>query len=603
MKINKISVSNFRGKNFDFSPSLINLLFLPNASGKTSLCDAIRYGITGLTPKDEVCDTKVVISFEKGQHTLVTERYHGKSTVCKVNSRRATEKATNDTVSAFIGVPVDEIKIISSSEVFSSKRPEEFLQLLINYIPEELDIDRVLSYFTDATDEVKEECSIFFPSMPQKFGIGEIKGAYEYFFDQRKLLKSILQNRKAILTSLSPLPPERTLKEVEDELADLSVQEKYKNSELEKRRQYEAALKQRAVQDRRIAELQKQIGTVPVTQPSQRQLSDCQSRRTEAEAQRLSMNGELTVIESNIRLFHTTLSNLDKPVCPISDKLVCTTEKTEIREELLAALQDNNRLLLSLKEKIERQNAVIKECTAQEQNYAVQKAAYEQYLRRITELNTYKNNLTTVPPEPPVIHNSSQSGQRRKELLNARKNIEDYNNQQNLIREIKGINHKLNICNYIVTALADKGEVKNSIIEYYLTIFEKICNSRAAQFAPGYEIKLIAGNGVRIQMKTPANNDFYSLSGLSDGENLIAIFIVLDMLNQLSNTRIMFIDNVETLDKKALENLAALVSKPEFQASYDHIFICGVNHSEVVTAFQDINALRIKDFCQIQRRA
>lgn len=167
--------------------------------------------------------------------------------MCKVNGRRATEKATNDTVSAFIGVPVDEVKIISSSEVFSSKRPEEFLQLLINYIPEELDIDRVMSYFTEATEEVKEECSIFFPGMPQKFGIGEIKGAYEYFFDQRKLLKSILQNRKAILSSLSPLPPERALKEVDDELTEISMQEKYKNSELDKRRQYEAALKQRAL--------------------------------------------------------------------------------------------------------------------------------------------------------------------------------------------------------------------------------------------------------------------------------------------------------------------------------------------------------------------
>lgn len=603
MKINTIRINNFRGKNFDFSPAQVNLLFLPNGSGKTSLCDAIRYGITGLAPKDDVYDAKVVISFEKGQHTLVAERDRTRSTVCRVNGRRATEKATNDTISDFIGVPVDEVKIISSSDVFSSKRPEEFLQLLIKYIPEELDINRVMGYFTEATDEVLEECSIFFPSMPEKFGIGEIKAAYEYFFEQRKLLRAIQQNRKAILAGLSPIPPQRTIKEVEDELAELAVQEKYRNSELDKRRQYEAAVRRRAVQDRRIAELQEQIGTEPVTQPSDRQLLEARSRKAEAENKRVSISCELTVVESNLRLFSTTLSNLSTPVCPLSDKLVCTTEKMEIREELSAALQDNERLRTSLTEKIKCQNAVIQECVTEEQKYTEQKAAYEQYLRRITELNTYKNNLTIIPPEPPAINEQAQIEQRKKELISERKNIEDYQNQQNLGQEIDGINHKLAICNYIVSALADKGEVKNSIIEYYLAIFEQVCNSRAAQFAPGYEVKLVAGNGVRIQMKTPANTDFYYHDGLSGGENLIAVFLVLDMLNQLSNTRLMFIDNVEALDKAALENLAALVAKPEFQASYDHIFICGVNHSEVIAAFQNLNALRLKDICQTQRRA
>lgn len=603
MKINTISVKNYRGKDFDFSPSLLNLLFLPNGSGKTSLCDAIRYGITGLKPKDDVCDTKVVISFERGPHTLVAERACGKSTVCKINGRRATEKATNDTISDFIGVPIDEVKIISSSDVFLSKRPEEFLQLLIKYIPEELDIDRVMSYFSEATEEIREECSIFFPSMPEKFGIGEIKAAYEYFFEQRKLLNAIQQNRKAVLNSLSPLPPQRTLKEVEDELAELSMLEKYQYSDLDKRRQYELAVKRRADQDKRIAELQTQIGTVPVTQPSERQLTDAHSRRAEAENKRMELKGELTVIESNIRLFSTTLLNLDKPICPISDKLVCTTEKTEIREELSTALQDNKCLQTSIKEKMEGQNAVIQECIKAEKNYSAQKSAYEQYLRRITELNTYKNNLTTIPPEPPAAIDPAQMKQRKKDLMGERKNIEDYQTQQNLLKEIEGINHKLGVCNYIVSALNDKGEVKNSIIEYYLTVFEKVCNSRAAQLAPGYEIKFVAGNGVHIQMKTPANAGFYSNEGLSGGENLIAVFIVLDMLNQLSNTRLMFIDNVEALDKEALENLAALVATPEFQASYDHLFICGVDHSDVIKAFQNLNALRLNDFCQNKRRA
>ena len=70
------------------------------------------------------------------------------------------------------------------------------------------------------------------------------------------------------------------------------------------------------------------------------------------------MNCGLMVIERNIKLFHTTLSSLDKPVCPISDQLVCSTDKTDVREEVSAALQNNHLLRSSLKERIESQNTI-----------------------------------------------------------------------------------------------------------------------------------------------------------------------------------------------------------------------------------------------------
>ena len=174
------------------------------------------------------------------------------------------------------------------------------------------------------------------------------------------------------------------------------------NCVLEQWNQYEEAVKRRAVQNRRITELQKLIGEVPVAQPSDRQFIDTRSRKAEAESRRMAMNCGLMVIERNIKLFHTTLSSLDKPVCPISDQLVCSTDKTDVREEVSAALQNNHLLRSSLKERIESQNTIIQECIAEEQNYVSQKAAYEQYRSWITELDIYNNNLTVIPPEPIV---------------------------------------------------------------------------------------------------------------------------------------------------------------------------------------------------------
>lgn len=55
------------------------------------------------------------------------------------------------------------------------------------------------------------------------------------------------------------------------------------NCVLEQWNQYEEAVKRRAVQNRRITELQKLIGEVPVAQPSDRQFIDTRSRKAEAE--------------------------------------------------------------------------------------------------------------------------------------------------------------------------------------------------------------------------------------------------------------------------------------------------------------------------------
>lgn len=66
-------------------------------------------------------------------------------------------------------------------------------------------------------------------------------------------------------------------------LPERTMQQNCMNCVLEQWNQYEEAVKRRAVQNRRITELQKLIGEVPVAQPSDRQFIDTRSRKAEAE--------------------------------------------------------------------------------------------------------------------------------------------------------------------------------------------------------------------------------------------------------------------------------------------------------------------------------
>ena len=52
MKLANVSVSGLRGKSFQLAPAHINTLFAKNGSGKSTLQDGIRFGLTGLLPKD-----------------------------------------------------------------------------------------------------------------------------------------------------------------------------------------------------------------------------------------------------------------------------------------------------------------------------------------------------------------------------------------------------------------------------------------------------------------------------------------------------------------------------------------------------------------------
>ena len=91
MELERIRIENYRGKDFDLCPRKRNLFLGANGAGKTSLCDAIRFGITGLASED-VRNTSVRILYKNG---MDTERVRGRTNTFKVNGKRVTEEALN----------------------------------------------------------------------------------------------------------------------------------------------------------------------------------------------------------------------------------------------------------------------------------------------------------------------------------------------------------------------------------------------------------------------------------------------------------------------------------------------------------------------------
>jgi len=608
MKLSKIAIQNYRGKNFDFQPGKLNFLFGKNGDGKTTLCDAIRYGITGLSPADDVRNMSVAITFGTG---LKTERGKGKVTTCRVNNSKVTAEAMNSAIVDAIGISLtgtsanlkpeevlrhmESVKIASSAELFLSLNPQELLKHMLPYIPEQLDFDTVIGYFKQANDAVIDQCSFIFPPMPETFGIEEIHKAYQSCFEERKDLNRKINEYNALIRSIHGTSPTRALAAVEADLANIMVVEKEQSNIQKKLNAYTEAKQRRTQQEAAIKQIKEKMNTLKsATKPDEKVLKTIEEERSIADNAKLKYTRNFATVNNNLELFRRTLAGLNTQSCPISEKLMCTTDKTEMHSEMEKAIKENEDLLQVITVAIKAEDEKIQKGISAKNEYEAQKQVYETYTRHSEQLKVYQENLIAIPEEPNAKINAADIAERKRFLADEKKNIESFQKKQKLEKELLELSESATTYNCIIQALGDKGEVKNGIINYYLSIFENVCNARAAEFSPGYELKFISDNGIRIQVKTPANNSVQPIEALSNGEKIIAAFILTDMLNQLSNSRLMFVDNIEALDSDALAHLRQLIEKPEFQDAYDHIFVCGVNHSDVMSVFKNMNATYLK---------
>lgn len=585
MKFERIEIENFNGKDYTLSsPEKIITLINKNGYGKTSILRAILWGLTG--EKVDAEDATVRITLDPS-FRIERERKSGKN-ICKLNGNKVTEKALNAAIEDKIGIKIDNVKLASSEAVLESKKPEELLKALIGFVKEKLTVEKVITHLTSSDPKVIEKVREIFPKAPMTFGLDQMEDIYKDLVDERKLKSAQLKSKKEYGKALQAKcrKPSRPLEAVEAELLEVQMAEKNASDVMKYMKEWEKAEAQKAATDAEMKKLKDEIlksrkfkGHTAAEQKLQT------DQREQAEKKKLQLTSQKATILNNIDIFERTLKSLDQPVCPISKKLICTTDKTEIKGELEKSVAENKKIIKDI-------DAQIKTCDDTLEAYKIWKAdfdkdleTYQNYTRLVERLTTLKEHPVTVPEKPKSVDISTVATKKR-ELIAEKQNCEQYAEMMKLAAEVTKESEDVEVLNYLTSALKDKGEVKEAIIKGYLTIFQNVINDRAKSFHPGYEVVLTVDGGLKIALKTPYNTKPFDSATLSSGERLLVRFLLLDMLNQLTGTNLMFIDNVESLDEDALKSLKALITTPEFNDQYDHIFIAGVNHEDVEAMFK-----------------
>ena len=586
MKIKKLHVINFKNiEDMTYTPANITAALIGhNGKGKTAFREAFYAGLTGDFPDNCITEGKnqcsVEIELEDGTvFQRIQDRIKPNKVV--VNGKTSNLKTLNEIITVKTGLTKDALRIVGSTDVLESLKPSEFGTFIMDYVPEKLDYATVLSYIPGIKRKAQEVLEKVLPPMPDTFGMAELTSAYNHFVEQRKLAKKELSTRTAKVDSFKLSEPKRSLTVIEADLADTLRKDGAQKSERTAAKLYESAVENKAKAEKALADLKTRIDANTSTRPNPAILASIDSQKKEANRNIVNAKTMINTINENIATFNNTLINLDKPVCPISEKLICTTDKTKVKDELTELINSNKEGLDIQKEIVDENTAKLTDLDAQEKEYRANESFYKEKTLLINRYEEQKKAIPTLPPKPAATTIVDYSWD-IKELQAERNNALAWEEHKKNLEEQEAFQVEVDTYEFLCAALNPKGSVVCRIIEYYLGVFQSIANTTAFELRPGFEIKFVADAGVTYLVRTDTGREWQTFETLSSGEQLLTLFIIIDMLNQLTDAKLMFLDDLDKLDKDAFKELLTLINKPSVQSRYDHIVISAVNHDGII---------------------
>ena len=585
MKIKKLQIQSFEGFEDQFEYEFtepLNALCLKNGAGKTSFLNALRYAITGVKPtvnciNNESSSMAVGLTFHDGTG-IIRQDFTDKSARYFLNRRPVSKKNIDDMLQSKAGVAQQTMKIATSTDVLAGLKPQEFGELLLSYIPESLNTEKLINMLGNLSETEIKLMEDFFPE--GDFGIDMIDAFYKHVSELRKNIKKKIGECEAYLNYFKGAPATaKSEEELQKELNELNKKQGDINLYKEKRKGYDNAIQKKKELEKNILDLQANINNIKTADVDDSLIEDTKKKLAD-ERERLSqINKTISTVEQLTKTLAKALEDISKPVCPLSEKLKCTTDKSVIKNEIETSLKSGQDSLKANRDSAVNISADIK--TLEQKISEMSKAKFDIEKKKMYEeqLKQRKSELDSlVIPEEPKAADSTDYTQQINALVNA---IAVAKNQENIVKTRDYLEKARVLESYynnLVKLYAPKGEVKEKIAEYYLSAFEDQCNLKAKELLPDMSLKFVSDAGISVLTDINGNGNYVGFDSLSGGERSYVLFILLDMINSLTGLRMMFLDELSVLDKDAFETLVKLLS--ENVEDYDLIILATAEHDD-----------------------
>ena len=458
-----------------------------------------------------------------------------------------------------------------------ANNPDDLSGLLLKYLPKKLTIEEVLGFF-EGEDSAKQ---LVIEGLPVKdITIDNIDAFESFVRDIRKSTKETLAGKKAIRDGL-PSSEEKPIKnkaEIEKEINVLVSIEAKAGVAKQALHLYEKALAARMDQEKKIAEAEKQLAEINVTRPDPSLRTKLQEEGQKAQETIRNIEKSVGAMQASRGQLQITLDSLNKPICPISPLITCHENKTVAIKDISAAIEQ----LISAEEAAEEEKKKAKE-HLQKVNFKAnalteQILQYNKKLQLAQSIKLLKENLSDIPEKPEEFKAPEDLEEKKKTLQAELRNIDSYEMGLKLDKEIENLKHTVNDYDTIVKNFTDKGPVRNGIVNMFLGIFNQVCNDICRIHRPEIDFKFVNDKGVLVLMNN-GKGSYLPYASLSKGEESFMLFVLMSMLNKLTGSGLLLLDELSVLDSEVFDKLLDIIN--DSSSEFDHVIFTAVDHDDI----------------------
>ncbi len=587
MKIDRLKLVNFMGikGSFEFELPKIAALVGPNGMGKTTVMNAIRFALTGEEPAGDIINkdatqarTEITLTdpADGVQYTFMRLKDREKPSKCMIDGKNTTKKTMDQKIEDILRIPLDKVKVLSSSEVVASMKPQEFSSFILDYIPEKLKLEKIISLIPASTLGMVEILEANLPSEEIDLTmLGECEGICR---QNRKELKDVIARKKALYDSCPKENPGETKEEVEKKLNALLEIESVRKVYLAKKEAYDKAVESAKKHEALLSSTRAEVSAIAADRPDPGVLDAL--RKEEASARESIQNQKVAISSATgaVTQLETALSNLENPVCPLSEKIICHQDKSAAKEDLVESIASTKEGIGAMQAELKKAEEKLAKVEADIRAYQEGAALYDKKIALMKQLKTLEDNKPEIPEKPEEVEvvDVAEEDERLRGLL---KTIDAYEEGVKLAEQLAKLETNLSDYEALVKALAEKGPVRTGVISEYLKVFEDLCNERSMKVRPEITFEFVSDDGVVVLMDNGKGSKL-PYESLSGGEKAYMIFIIMDMLSSLCGTNLLLLDELSVIDEKCFDALLDIVLA--YAGDYDHVLLAAVDHKDTV---------------------
>lgn len=576
--ITNIQVLNFRSiTELEVQCGRLNLINGDSGSGKSSFIDAIKFALLGNVSKTDIANGKdyamVTIVFNDG--TSISRKRMSEKTEVRVNDKVCTAKAANDFIEEKFNCSMAALESVCGIDLLSNMTNKDLTSFVLSILPIQVSIDKLIefikdmgTYMPEADDKIrncfKNDKIITFERLEKV--CTDLKS-------ERTVIKRDLKNLEAKSVFDKKLP-EISQEEIQNEIAKINLVKSRKDEQASLQAAYEKAVLNRRAASEKLVELKAQLTDMAhIVRPDETVLQKAMEEKQKFHDAVEQFSKIEATTQSNIDLNKKTLNSLNTSVCPISNRIFCSADKSGLRMEIESALEANTRSLSELASYIERckQEIVNREAIISGYNESLRK--YEQKQALQTQIDTF-----VVPDEPvkPAELSVDYSEEALQELTVMLQLYNEAETAKNYKAEYDKKYAEYDLLEYLICTLDVKG-VQSYILNKSIEPLKDIINSKAKSLRRGFQISFDTSNGLEISV-APRDNVFVPMEKISTGEFLFAAYLIMCCVQQITGVPLLLIDNINDLDT---EKIFSFYHELTLNKDFENIFVAGIDHQDI----------------------